>query len=71
MSKVNEAIMAETVAVPLDVARDLIAALSAENARLREELAGSEWREDYHRGESEKYQKMWRMELQVKQRARE
>ena len=50
-------IEAEMVSIPLDAARDLITALSAENARLRDELKSAKSSAEYHEGRSSYWHK--------------
>jgi len=50
-------IEAEMVSILLDAARDLITALSAENARLRDELKSAKSSAEYHEGRSSYWNK--------------
>lgn len=51
------AVEVEMVSVPLEVARDLIAALSAENARLRKDLKETKEISEHHEGRADYWSK--------------
>ena len=64
MGKETGSVIAEeTVSIPLEVARDLIVALSAENARRREETKEAQGWADFYKGEAKKYESLWNIEI--------